>query len=188
MNTWQEYYQNTKDKPASELLKLSMKFVSNKSTALDLGSGALADSKYLLSEGFEVIAVDKEEISDEIANDKFKFIRSSFEDYNFPTSLFNLINAQFSLPFNGRESFLYVWEKMLSSLKTDGIFVGQLFGEKDEWNKPGTGLAFFSRNQIKFLLNGTEILKFEEIEKDGRLANDDSKHWHFFDIIARQTN
>lgn len=186
MSNWQEYYQNTKNNPPSKLLQEGVSFVKDKLKALDLGAGALVDSKYLLSLGFEVVAVDKENVPEQIAKDKFMFIKSLFKDYNFPKSAFDLVNAQFSLPFNGEETFSFVWEKILSSLKPQGIFVGQLFGLNDEWNIPGTKLAFYSKEQVKKLVTGLEVLKLHEVDKIGKLANGDSKHRHFFNIIVRK--
>lgn len=186
MNKWQEYYKNTKNNPPSKLVQMGVSFIDHKSKALDLGAGGLVDSEYLLSLGFEVIAVDKEKPPKQIINDKFEFIQSLFKDYDFPKSAFDLINAQFSLPFNGQDTFSFVWEKILSSLKPQGVFVGQLFGLNDEWNVPGTKLAFNSKEQVESLLAGLEVLKLEEVEKDGKIADGTPKHWHVFHIIARK--
>lgn len=60
-NTWGEFYSITKDRPASALLQRAIKFVQNKNSALDLGAGALKDTKFLLTEGFQsIIIVDSE--------------------------------------------------------------------------------------------------------------------------------
>jgi hypothetical protein len=184
--SWNEYYKLTKNRLPSPLLVQAITFINKKETALDLGTGALVDSKYLLTQGFEVVAVDKEKPPEEIMNDRFKFVQNSFRDYDFPRNTFDLINAQFALPFNGKESFNLIWERLLSSLKLGGIFVGQFFGLEDEWNVPDTKLVFHSKEQVEKLLNGLEVLELKEINKDGKLANGRPKHWHFFNVIARK--
>jgi len=132
MNKWQEYYEDTKSKSPSKMLLEALPFVENKSKALDLGAGALVESKYLLSMGFDVVAVDQERFPEEITNDKFKFVQGSFKDYEFPKESFDLITAQFSLPFNGKNGFTELWNKVVASLKTNGVFVGQLLVLNDE--------------------------------------------------------
>lgn len=188
MSTWQGYYQNTKDKPPSKWLLEALPFVKNKVKALDLGAGALVESKYLLSLGFEVVAVDKELFRGQIVNGKFTFVQSAYGDYAFPVGDFDLVTAQYALPFNGQSGFTELWEKIVSSLKPDGVFVGQLFGPRDEWNVDETKLAFHTRAQIEALLAGLEVLKLEEVEKDGKLANGSPKHWHIFHIIFRRNS
>lgn len=186
MSQWQKYYEDTKSKPSSKLLLEALSFVKNKSKALDLGAGALVESKYLLSQGFEVVAVDQEKFPEAITDVKFNFIQSTFKDYVFAKSNFDLITAQFSLPFNGKDGFDSLWNKIMVSLKPEGIFTGQLFGLNDEWNVPSSELIFHSRKQVEQLLSGMEVLKLEEIDKNSKLSNGNPKHWHVFHIIARR--
>jgi SAM-dependent methyltransferase len=187
MNKWQEYYKDTKSKPPSKLLQEALSFVEDKTDALDLGAGALVDSKYLLLNGFNVVAVDQEKFNEQIQNDKFSFIQSSFNDYEFSRAQFDLITAQFSLPFNGNDGFIELWGKIIASLKSNGIFVGQFFGQNDQWNVPGSELVFHSKKEVDNLLMGLEILKLEEVEEDSKLANKKFKHWHIFHFIVRKT-
>src|ERR1041385_8620805 len=103
MDKWQGFYEETKNRPPPRQLLEALSYVENKSKALDLGAGALVGSKYLLSRGFDVVAVDQERFPEEIANEKFNFIQSLFKDYKFPKNNFDLVTAQFSLPFNGKD-------------------------------------------------------------------------------------
>ncbi|MES2088352.1 MAG: class I SAM-dependent methyltransferase [Patescibacteria group bacterium] len=112
--------------------------MTKRDIAIDLGSGALNDSKYLLDQGFKhVIALDKEAVAKEIADglpkEKFTYVISDFETYDFPVGTFDLANAQYSLPFIKPEAFETVFQKIISSVKKNGILVGQLFGNGDEW-------------------------------------------------------
>lgn len=186
MSKWQGYYEDTKNKPVSKLLLEALPLVVNRGRALDLGAGALVDSKYLLSLGFVVVALDQEKFAEQIVDEKFTFVQSAYNDYEFPEASFDLISAQWSLPFQGPVDFEKLWRKMIDSLKPGGLFVGQLFGLNDEWNLSDTKLAFHSKEQVGKLLAELEILKLEELERDGELANGQPKHWHVFYVIARK--
>lgn len=47
-------------------------------------------------------------------------------------------------------------------------------------------MVFLSKEEVLKLLNQFEIVKFEEIEKDGKTGLGKEKHWHIFEIIARK--
>ena len=191
---WKNYYEQTKNRPPSKLLIKALPFVKDKDCALDLGSGALKDSKYLLSEGFkEVRAVDKEPLPEDTASNisdikdqRFHFTQSAFEKFEFPSNKFDLINASYSLPFILPDRFLMVWNSIKNSLKNGGVFTGQFFGVKDEWNTSKNNMTFHTLEEAKNLFKDFEILDFEEEEKDGQTADGQAKHWHVFHMIARK--
>lgn len=188
---WQKYYQNTQNRPPSKLLLKALPYVAERNIALDLGAGALNDSKYLISQGFKkVIAVDKENIPshliDGLSANNFTFIKSEFDKFEFLTNQFNLINAQYALPFNPPATFNQVWIALKNSLVAKGIFTGQLFGVRDEWNAGGSQKTFHSKEEALNLFSDMEIIEFEEVEKDGKLADGTPKYWHLFNIIARK--
>ena len=59
MTDWLNYINVTRNKRPRQLLVQALPEVKERETALDLGSGALNDSRFLLSQGFaQVIAVD----------------------------------------------------------------------------------------------------------------------------------
>lgn len=167
----------------------AIEYVSNRDSAIDLGSEALNDSVFLLKEGFKrVIAVDKEPVAKEIANrlpsDQFEYIVSDFESLKLHTT-FDLMNAQYSLPFINPEQFELVFQKMVDALKEDGIFVGQFFGDRDEWSTD-TKMTFQTKEEGMNLLSSLEVLLFDEKENDRPTAAGVMKHWHVFDFIARK--
>ena len=169
----------------------SLEYVKNKQTALDLGAGALNDSKYLLGFGFEkVIAVDSEANNDLINDitkkykDTFIFQKVEIEDYNFPESNFDLVNAQFVLPFVLKENIIQVLNDIKKSLKDDGIFVGQFFGIKDSWSG-SPSILIYVETEIREFLSGLDVIYFQEEERDGQTAMDGEKHWHIFNFIAK---
>ena len=54
MSHWSQYIAKTKNKSPRPLLVRALSYVKNKNKALDLGAGALNDSRYLLENGFKV--------------------------------------------------------------------------------------------------------------------------------------
>ncbi|MFA7216568.1 MAG: class I SAM-dependent methyltransferase [Candidatus Paceibacterota bacterium] len=190
-NTWKEYFERTKDIKPRPLLVKAVDFVNDKNEALDLGSGALNDVKFLVSKGFKHInAVDSKPLAQDIIQnfppEIVSYVISTFEDFDFVEDKYDLINAQYSLPFNPQNTFERVFKSITSSLKTGGILTGQFFGEKDEWNVPDHKMNFQTREQAEKFLNGLEIIDFKEEEADRPTAKGDMKHWHVFHFIVRK--
>jgi SAM-dependent methyltransferase len=189
-NTWKDYFERTKEAPPRPLLVRAVSYVEDKNQALDLGSGALNDSVYLIDQNFEhVTAVDKipvaKEIGDRLPPEKFTYVISSFEDYQFPADSFDLINAQFSLPFTTPESFEEIFGKIYDSLKNKGIFSGQLFGDRDEW-KQDAKMNFHTKADVEKLLSKYTLIDLTEEEKNKITAAGAMKHWHVFHFIVQK--
>lgn len=183
-----EFYKITKDKPPSPLLKKAVSLLGGKGHALDLGCGAGRDTRFLLEQGFTVVAVDKElragEMLKEFAHKNLRFVSDSFE--NFAFEKYDLVTAQWSLPFVAMKMFDKVFARVKNSLEPRGIFAGQFFGVNDEWNTPGRRMTFHAKDQLRGLLRGMKTLEFREEEIDGNLADGTPKHWHVFHVIARK--
>ena len=187
---WQQHYLDRINRPVAPLLEEAMSFVDQKGTAVDLGSGDLVDAKFLLSQGFtKVIAIDKELPLDEQFNGldetSFKFIQSEFDKFEFPKKEYDLINAQYSLPFNTQQTFDKLWRDLQESLTPNGIFVGQFFGVNDEWNNQNKDITFHTKMEVNNLIKDMEVLKFQEEEIDRKLSNGHKKHWHLFHVITK---
>ncbi len=181
---WQTY-QSRIAKPR-ELLKEAISYVAHKGPALDLGAGSLYDSELLLKEGFEeVVAVDQTPQFREIPNmhGRFTYVEKQFNEYAFPTNHFDLVSAQYALPFVSPDEFYGLWKHVRSSLKSGGIFTGQLFGERDGWHE-SVSMIFHSIDTVRDLISDFEILAFEEKEYTEKTPR--GKHWHYFDLIIRK--
>jgi hypothetical protein len=137
------------DPPRPLLLKAAA-LVGRKEHALDVGAGALNASKYLLSAGFgHVTALDAspraQKAAAEFSREQVTFVLSRFEDFPFPANSYDLVNAEFSLPFINPANFESVFTKLLNSIRGGGIFTGQLFGSNDSWNVENSGMSFHPR-------------------------------------------
>ncbi|MEI6345894.1 MAG: methyltransferase domain-containing protein [bacterium] len=190
-NTWKEYFERTKDSKPRPLLVKAVDLVVDKNEALDLGSGAFNDVRYLVSKGFKhITAVDSKPIAQGIIQnfptEIVSYIISSFENFDFVENKYDLINAQYSLPFNPENTLERVFKSITSSLKDGGILTGQFFGTKDEWNVEGHKMNFQTREQAEKLLSGLEVIDFQEEEEDRKTAKGDMKHWHVFHFIIKK--
>ena len=57
---WETFYSLTKDSPPWPSLVRVVSLLPQKGRALDLGAGAGRDTRYLLEQGFQVTAVDRD--------------------------------------------------------------------------------------------------------------------------------
>lgn len=189
MFNWNQYIKQTKDRKPRQLLCESMSFVKNRDVALDLGAGALNDSKYLLEQGFsKVIAIDKtesKEILNSIPDERFHFQKGDIENFSFSKDEFDLINAQFVLFFLNKDDIKKIFVSIKKALKKDGVFVGQLLGLRDSWGGI-PNVTVLSDKEIKELLLDFEVLHFSEEEKDKETVAGDLKHWHIFHFIIKK--
>lgn len=189
LGKWKEYQQQTSSGKPRTLLVKALAHVSMRETTLDLGAGALNETQYLLDNGFKkVIAVD---ITPQFKNmsieegSHFEYCECGFEEYHFKQHYFDLISSQFSLPFIDKNQFQKVWKDITLSLKQGGIFCGQLFGKKDDWENSGTIITHTSE-EITKMTEHFEILYLEEIENDSKTASGQRKHWHYFELILKK--
>lgn len=188
---WPGYFQATKNGPPRPLLVKALGYFKERNSALDLGAGAMNESRYLFEQGFsKVVAVDSEpkffEFCEKLKSHNLTCIVSTFDKFNFPKEEYDLVNAQFALPFNPPETFGEVFSRIRESIRKGGIFAGQLFGIRDEWNKQGTGMTFHTKQEAEELFGEMDIIELEEVEKDDKTALGPAKKWHIFHVIARK--
>lgn len=191
---WNDYYDLVKGRPPRDTLVKALSFFPNdisKKTAIDLGCGVGNDTLELISNGWNVLAIDAEQGAiDKIKKrfhshiDQLEFTVSTFEELTLPSESM-LINASFALPFCKPESFTQLWNRIVHSLNVGGRFAGHLFGVNDDW-ADRESMTFFTRQETESLFKKFEIEFFEEKDEDGKVASGDAKHWHLFSIVARK--
>jgi tellurite methyltransferase len=185
---WGRFYSFTQDSPPWPLLIRASSLAPRNGHALDLGAGAGRDTRYLLEQGFEVTAVDVDPRSvallSALPKSHLRVVQSSFEDFTFAT--YDLISAQFALPFVPRNRFAEVFTRLKAALPPSGVFVGQFFGVNDQWNTPDRNMTFLTRAEARDLIRDLETIEFTEEDADGHVADGSPKHWHVFHILSRR--
>lgn len=132
MENIEKYYENTKDALPHENIKEFLKINDKQGKAIDLGCGTGRDTIFLIKNGWEVLATDREDNMEIISNkleqeelNRFKFIRQNFEEIELEEN--DLIVANFSLPFCRKEYFYEFWDKIVESISNGRIFCRKLF-------------------------------------------------------------
>lgn len=188
-SSWQSFHEKTKDLPPSLTATEGIKHVLHKDKALDLGCGSFRDTKYLLDEGFEVTAVDKdpgiEQHALKVDNPKLHIEIVSFSSFGFDLEAYDFINSNNSLPFLQPIEFYKVIDKIKNSLKQGGIFSGSFFGDRDEWNS-NSQMVFLTKSEIKHIFHDMEIISITEIEEDSETVSGTLKHWHRYIVVAKK--
>lgn len=188
----QKYYDNTEKSPANTNLIYCLNTLKpTPGKAIDIGCGAGRDTKYLLKNGWNVIAIDKADLRDRIAkylteDDKKRFQFSIQEFENLELEKADLIVANFSLSFCKKNKFNEMWDKIVDNINENGYFVGNFFGTNDEWKDQMANQTFFTKEQVTNLFKDFNIIKFDEIEKDSLTGEGKMKHWHYFSVIAQK--
>lgn len=194
---YEKYLENTKYNPVSNSLWMAVALLNKyDKRALDLGCGALKDSKFLINCGFIVDAVDKEAAVKLLAKDlimlkpkgAINVIIADYNEHDLGKDKYLIVNAQNTLSFNDEKNIKQLIDKIHKALKKKGLFVGSLFGPKDYWaKKRKEKMSFYNSRQAKQLLTHFEILEIWESESDRKTALGTEKHWHVIDFIAKKT-
>jgi len=187
---WACYATAMRDRPPRPLLVRAAALLPAPGEALDLGCGAGNDTRYLLARGFRVTAVDANDAVVQrlaaLADERLTVLRSTFANLEFVLNGYDLVSAQFSLPFNPPETFAAMFARLVGALRPGAIFAGHFFGVRDAWNRPGTALTFQTRAEAEALLQGLELVEFQEQEEVIHLGSGAPHRAHVFEIIARR--
>lgn len=161
--------------------------------ALDLGCGALRDSKFLAEHGYSVKAVDKSqkarEVYDEIEEnikDQISLSITDLTELELAEDEYELVNSQWTLHFLPPKEFQNFWQDMKESLSEDGVLAVTLLGPEDEWNKPENDMNFHTQEEVESLLSNMEIIRYEEQTREAEKADGESKYWHIHEVIAKK--
>lgn len=192
MRNIEKYYKNTESKKTRNNVEYFVNNIKCRSgKAIELGCGAGNDTVFLIKNNWIVLAIDKEDVKERIAKrlnneerEKFRFQKQNFESLKLEKN--NLILANYSLSFCNKNNFKELWNKINDSLLKDGYFVGNFFGNNDEWKSTKQEMTFLTKRQVIELFKNFEIIKFKEFEKDDFTALGKMKHWHIFDVIAKK--
>jgi tellurite methyltransferase len=187
---WSGYHQATHGNPPRPLLAQAVQMLESAGDALELGAGAGNEVRYLLDQGFRVTAVDADaggiDMLRAIGHPNLQVVQSTYDSFAFDPDTYDLVSAQYALPFNPAATFDAMFARLRRSIRPGGLFSGNLFGDRDEWNTPGSGKTFLRREEAIRLFDGFDLLHFDENEEERGLAQGGTKHWHVFDIIARR--
>jgi len=188
---WDQFYTATRHRQPREIFTEGLAYVPDHlpREAIEVGFGAGNEVIKLLELQWQVMAIDAEEHAAEILRSRvadqsrLMIVVSRYEDVTFQECSF--VHAGFSLPFCQPAVFPQVWSSLTKSIRSDGIFCGQLFGVEDAW-KNNVKMNFHSKPQVEKLLENFDIIKLDETKGRQKSATGGEKYWHFFNIIAKK--
>lgn len=186
MKDWGMYQKKTYNNDVCDIL---VEFLDNYNikSAIDLGCGSGNETVYMAKRGIRVLSIDRQlnkefilnRLSDE-EKENVSFLETSFEEIILPKM--DLIAAFYSIPFCNPELFDDLWNTIYNAINEKGFFVGQLFGDRDDWNTSEL-INTFSIQEVKEYLKPYKVLKLDEVEY---VRKTDNKKWHYYNIIAQK--
>jgi SAM-dependent methyltransferase len=159
--------------------------------ALDLGCGEGRDTLELLIRGWRVVAIDPcrdgiDRLLSRVEEDhrsRLDVRLEQVEDADLPMA--PLVNVSFSIPFFDPTRFDEFWPRLVRAVAPGGRFAGQFFGDRDDWASI-PGRLHHTREQVDRLLAPFHVEQLDEIERDGKDAFANPKHWHVYHVVARK--
>lgn len=154
--------------------------------ALELGCGAGQGAEFFLDRGWTVTAIDLDPraiaaTQERIAGRGAEIIEGDITKVSFPAA--DVITAGFVLFLLNPRSCEGVWEKVRRALRPGGLLLAQFLGPNDDW--ASQGCTAHTDSDIERLIAGYTVLHHETVERDGKTAWGESKHWHIHHIIAQ---
>ena len=132
MGNIEKFYENTKNAMPHDNIKRFVEIENKRGNAIDLGCGAGRDTIFLIKNGWNVTAIDREDTKSIIESklnteelEKFKFICQDFENIKLNKS--DLIVSNFSIPFCNKNYFNEFWNKIVYSINKGRIFCCKFF-------------------------------------------------------------
>jgi tellurite methyltransferase len=186
---WRKFIEITSgQQPWPQLVRAAEMF-ENPGDALDAGAGGGRDTAYLLQHGWRVTAVDSSPSAAAALTrihqgSELQVVVSTIQD--FTPARYDLVNAQFSLPFIPPPHFASTVRRLRDSVRPGGVMTATFFGPHDEWNVSGTELSFSTRAEVEQLFSGWEIVELAEDDEDGHTADGTAKHWHVLHLTVRR--
>ena len=147
------------NKWVEELVEL----LPEKGKVLDLGCGMGANSVFLAKKGFEATAVDKN-INSQIKkkHPKINFIEKDILEFDFPDKEYDLVLTINLLHFFKLEDVKLLIDRILKSLKDNGLLYLQVFSKKDSGkNFP----HLFEKQELLDFFSENKIIEIEQFSK-----------------------
>ena len=139
MSEIHKYYKKTKNALPHKNVQKVLEMGIIPGNAIDLGCGAGRDTICLIKNGWNVLAIDREDtkslIEEKLNKNELGKLRFSLQNFeNVKLEKNNLIVSNFSIPFCGKKYFKEFWSKIEESIEKGRIFCWELF-----WNKRFVG-------------------------------------------------
>jgi hypothetical protein len=193
-SVWAAFYRATIGREPRPLFVKGMAAVTASGIApgqaVEIGFGDGTETLALLNAGWRVLAIDPAPAAAEVlrsqvpdaALDRLTIASAPAESVEMPP--FDLLFAGYSLPFLDPTRFGTFWGGVRTALRPGGFLAVNFFCLRDSW-AGRDGMSFLGIEDVQRLVEGLEVLGFEEEDQDGESFLG-PKHWHVFHVIARR--
>jgi len=162
---------------ANKKIKELVNLLPQNGKILDLGCGRGGNTVFLFEKGFNVTAVDNDkEIIEEIKKvyPGINAINKDILDFDFPEQEYDLVLTMNLLHFFKLEDVKLLINKILKSLKDNGLIYLQVFSVKNPSKKFS---HLFNKKELEDLFSKNKILELEEFSiKDNHPPIGKHKH------------
>jgi SAM-dependent methyltransferase len=192
---WADYYRYTLGRDPRPLFTRGMTAVTaaglTHGTAVDVGAGDGTETLALLEAGWRVVSVDSAPESAEVLlprvpdlhRERLVTVTAPVETADLPP--FDLLYSAYVLSYLAPDAFGRLWAAARDRCRPGGFLVVNIFGDRHEAAGTEPDTTYLPRAEVERLLEGLEIVAFEEVEEDGGSFTGPT-HWHLFDIVARR--
>jgi SAM-dependent methyltransferase len=190
---WSEFNRQALTRPPRELLRRTLGCFDLEGRApgiaVDLGCGSGPDTIELLRRGWYVHAVDENANGLAMlrgtlppeAQSRLDTHETRFENFDFPSC--DLVWSSWSLPFCPAERWPKLLQRIVTGLRPNGRFAGDLFGKKHAFaSEPG--VFTLTEAELRKQLANLTIEAFD-IEDGVRPSGGAMTRWHAFGIAVR---
>ncbi|HJD60063.1 MAG TPA: class I SAM-dependent methyltransferase [Rickettsia endosymbiont of Omalisus fontisbellaquei] len=187
-NNAQEFYNRTINADLSNSYKAFTSYLPNKAHILDAGCGVGRDTKYFLSQGYQVTAFDASAEMVKLATKEtgINVLHSTFQDIDFKES-FDGVWAQATLlhvPYNETTN---VYKKIHAALKLEGIFYASYKHGSDQMSANERDFYNMNEDTIKPYFDGLFDIVRIWTEEDTRSKVSPSKDGLWLNFIVKKS-
>lgn len=157
---------------------------------LDLGAGALNNARWLVKQGRAVHAIDIDphmlSLARTLGHPRLRITCGDLREVQLAKETYALVVAIHVLPFMPRVDLSRVIDRIVNSMKPQGILCCTLFGTQDGWAGVRPKVTFLGRAEVDALLTPLHPLSVTEDRRLGVDAHDRPKMWHVYRCVLRK--
>lgn len=158
-------------------------------SALDVGAGAMAATRYLLDAGWRVTAVDPDPHAAALAREfdasRFDMRCADIRDVDVPAAGFDLVAAVHVLHLLPRPDIERLVPVLVGALRVGGVLCATFLGPRDTWAATPWRATAVERSDVEAMTAGLTVLRLDERQHDGVNVLGESKHWHVIQCVLR---